>query len=143
MHLVCGMVDRFRSIHDVRMYRHVDYSRYLDTGNSVTHNRHSILVSNNSYRFAKMRCVKPLSHWDATSSRLFCESIRELVSKPFAWQRKVLDCIANCSRTVRESFKYEGLFRATKNHRKIVARSSQVSRIRRQPFANVRRHIAI
>ena len=80
---------------------------------------------------------KPLSHWDATSSRWVCESIRKTVAncrETFAWYRKVLACIANSSRTVRQSFKHVHviLFCATK----IIAKASPSHRICREPVAN-------
>ena len=50
------------------------------------------------YLIENYRLVKPLSHWDATSSRWVCESIRQTVAscrETFAWFPKVLACIAN------------------------------------------------
>ena len=79
--------------------------------------------------------VKPLSHWDATSSRWICESIRQTIAncrKTFAWYCKVLACIANSSRTVHQSFKHVILFCATK----IIAKPSPSHRICREPVAN-------
>ena len=79
--------------------------------------------------------VKPYSHWDATSSRWVCESIRQTVAncrETFAWYRKVLACIVNSSRTVRQSFKHVILFCATK----IIAKPSPSHRICRKPVAN-------
>ena len=78
---------------------------------------------------------KPLSHWDATSSRWVCESIRQTVAncrETFAWYRKVLACIANSSRTGRQSFKHVILFCATK----IIAKPSPSHRICREPVGN-------
>ena len=60
----------------------------------------------------------------------------------FAWYRKVLACIANSSRTGRQSVKHVILFLCDKNYRKTVAKSSHMSRTRRQPFADVLKHIA-
>ena len=79
------------------------------------------------------------SHWDVTSSRWVCESIRQTVAncrETFAWYRKVLACIANSSRTGRQSFKHVILFLCDKNYRKTVAKSSHMSRTRRQPVAD-------
>ena len=78
---------------------------------------------------------KPLSHWDATSSRWVCESIRQTVAnchKTFAWYRKVLACIANSSQTCRQSFKHAILFCATK----IITKPSPSHRICRERVAN-------
>ena len=80
--------------------------------------------------------LKPLSHWYATSSRWVCESICKTVAncrETFAWYRKVLACIANSSRTVRQSFKHVVLFCATK----IFAKPSSSHRICREPVANL------
>ena len=80
--------------------------------------------------------VKPLSHWDVTSSRWVRESIRQTVAncrKTFAWYPKVLACIANFSRTVRQSFKHVIFFCATK----IIAKPSPSHHICREPVANL------
>ena len=79
--------------------------------------------------------LKPLSHWDATSSRWVCESIRKTVAncrETVAWYCKGLACIANSSRTVRQSFKHVILFCATK----IIAKPSRSHRMCREPVAN-------
>ena len=79
--------------------------------------------------------LKPLSHWDAASTRWVCESIRQTVAncrETFAWYHKVFPCIANSSRTVRQSFKHVILFCATK----IIANLSPSHRICREPVAN-------
>ena len=79
--------------------------------------------------------LKPLSHWDATSSRWVCESIRQTIAncrETFAWYRKVLACIANSSRTGRQSFKHVILFCATK----FIAKPSPSHRICREPVAD-------
>ena len=79
--------------------------------------------------------LKPLSHWDATSSRWVCESIRQTAAycrETFAWYRKVLACIANSSRMGRQSFKHVILFCATK----FIAKPSPSHRICRKPVAN-------
>ena len=63
----------------------------------------------------------------------------------FSWHRKVLACIANWSRTVRESFKHVILFvrqKSSQNRRQVIAYVAKPSRTRRQPFADVRRQIA-
>ena len=81
------------------------------------------------------KLIKPLSHWDATSSRWVCKSIRQTVAncrETFAWYRKVLACVANSSRTGRQSFKHVILFSATK----IIAKPSPSHRICREPVAN-------
>ena len=78
---------------------------------------------------------KPLYHWDATSSGWVCELIRKTVvncRETFAWYRKVLACIANSSRTVRQSYKHVILFGATK----IIAKPSPSHRICREPVPN-------
>ena len=79
--------------------------------------------------------LKPLSYWDATTSRWVCESIRQSDAncrETFAWYRKVPACIANLSRTVRQSFKHVILLCATK----IIAKPSPSHRICREPVAN-------
>ena len=88
---------------------------------------------------------KPLSHWDVTSSRWVSESICQTVAncrETFTWYRKVLACIANSSRTVRQSFKHVVLFCATK----IIAKPSPSHCICSEPVANpsptLRKHIA-
>ena len=96
----------------------------------------------------RIRYLKPLSHWDETSSRWVCESIRQTIAncrETFAWYRKVLACIANSSRTGRQSFKNVILFCATK----FIAKPSPSHRICREPVANPsptlrrgRKHIA-
>ena len=91
--------------------------------------------------FTKDQCfyLKTLSHWDATSSRwvlridsLNCRELSRNCRETFAWYRKVLACIANSSRTGRQSFKYVILFCATK----IIAKPSPSHRICREPVAN-------
>ena len=82
--------------------------------------------------------LKPLSHWDATSSRWVCESIRQTIAnchEMFTWYHKVIACIAT-SRTVRQSFKHVILFCATK----IIAKLSPSHRICRYPSPTLRRH---
>ena len=94
-----------------------------------------IFISRKTFKCSPGVCGKPLSHWDATSSRWVCESIHQTVAncrETFAWYRKVLACIANSSRTGRQSFKHVILFCATKN----IAKPSPSHRICREPVAN-------
>ena len=81
--------------------------------------------------------IKPLSHWNAMSSRLFCESIRKIVGKRSHGIAKS----SHASRTGRELlakvFNMSYFFCATdKNHRKTVAIASHCHRICREPVAN-------
>ena len=95
--------------------------------------------------------LKPLSHWDATSSQWVCESIRQTVTncrETLVWYRKVLTCIANSSRMGRQSFKHVILFCATKfiakpspSHRICREPVAYPSPTRRQPVSDVRKHI--
>ena len=88
--------------------------------------------------------LKPLSHWDATRSRLFWESIRELVSKPSPNVRMTpqsprmhRELVAYGS----QKFQTCNTFLCDTNHRKTIALSH---RMRRKPVAlTLRRHIAI
>ena len=79
-------------------------------------------------QFTSAIVLKPLSHWDATSLRWVCESIRQTVANC----RETFACIANSSRTGRQSFKHVILFCATK----IIAKPSPSHRICREPVAN-------
>ena len=65
---------------------------------------------------------------DSPNRRELSRTRREM----FAWYRKVLACIANSSRTPRQSFKHVILFCATK----IIAKPSPSHRICRGPVAN-------
>ena len=65
---------------------------------------------------------------DSPNRRELSRNCRET----FAWYRKVLACIANSSRTGRQSFKHVILFCATK----IIAKPSPSHRICREPVAN-------
>ena len=59
--------------------------------------------------------------------------------------RKVFACIANSTRTGRQSFKHVILFvrqKLSQNRRQIIAYVANPSRTSRQPFADVRKHIA-
>ena len=78
---------------------------------------------------------KPLSHWDATSSRWVCESICQTVAncrETFTWYRKVLACITNSWQTVRQSIKHVILFCATN----IIAKPLPNHCICHEPVAN-------
>ena len=65
---------------------------------------------------------------DSPNRRELSRNCRET----FAWYRKVVACIANSSRTGRQSFKHVILFCATK----IIAKPSPSHRICREPVAN-------
>ena len=108
---------------------------YCDTETKQNTNIHSTMVK----RFVHIEpCnyLKPLSHWHATSLRLVCKSIRQTVAicrETFAWDCKVLACIANWSRMVHKSFKHVILFCATKILQKLIAKSLHVAPTRGQP----------
>ena len=94
----------------------------------ISFNGAPLLLSQTQNRFSRdEHHIKPLSHWDATSSRWVCESIRQTVAncrETFAWYRKVLACIANSSRTGRHSFKHVILFvrqKLSQNRRQVIA----------------------
>ena len=121
--------------------------RYIDCAQNVWHPyiKQSHMIIKRTFLTYKQNqtflnsTIKPLSHWDAMSSRLFCESIRETVAKcshGIAKSSHASRTGCEQSRTVRESFKHVILFCATKNHHKTVAKSSHMSRTRRQPFAD-------
>ena len=72
--------------------------------------------------------IKPLSHWDATSSQWVCESIHQTVAKGSHGIPKSL----HASRTVCQSFKHVILFCVTK----IIAKPSPSHCILCKPVAN-------
>ena len=88
-------------------------------------------LSRNNIIECERRFLKPISHWDATSSRLFCKSILETVAKR---SHGIAKC-SHASRTGREhvaKIETYNTFLCDKNHRKTVAKSSHMSRTRRQ-----------
>ena len=75
--------------------------------------------------FSKLSCMSLLSPWDATSSRMFCESIRELVTK-----QSPNVCIGRRGPRMHRKLRQK----SSQNNRQVIACVANPSRIRRQPF---------